>query len=440
MKSSDFAFANDIRAAIELQTPRTLAVFIRVCAGFLLLGAIWASFAELDEVTRGTARVIASRQTQVVQSLEGGLVQDLLVVEGELVKPGQVLMRIDDTAFSSQFGEVRERRAALIARIARLEQEAHWQGPTELALPPEIEAGHGAAAASERALFEARLRKLGQDLSILDEQLGQKQREHEELAAQTRRLSANKPLLDRELAITRRLFADRVVPEIEMLRLERQVADLAGQIAVNQASLSRADAAIREATARRAGAIIAFRSAAEEDMTKNRADLAVIEESIRAAQDRVQRAELRAPVRGIVNKLHVTTIGAVVQPGMVLIDIVPLDDSLLVESRIRPQDIGFLREGQDAVVKITAYDSAVFGSLKGKVERIGADTQADPEGESFYRVVVRTERNFIGIETGSLPILPGMVAQVEILTGRKSVMSYLLKPAKLLRDQALTER
>jgi len=440
VKSGDFAFANDIRAAIELQTPRTLALFIRVCAAFLLLAAIWASLAELDEVTRGIARVIPSRQTQVVQSLEGGLVQDLLVAEGDLVKPGQVLMRIDDTAFSSQFGEVRERRAALIARIARLEQEARWQGPAQLVLPPEIEASHGAAAASERALFEARLRKLGQDLSILDEQLGQKQREQEELAAQTRRLAANKPLLDRELAITRRLFSERVVPEIEMLRLERQVADLAGQIAVNQASLSRAEAAIREAGARRAGAVIAFRSAAEEDMTKARADLAVIEESIRAAQDRVQRAELRAPVRGIVNKIHVTTLGAVVQPGMVLIDIVPLDDSLLVEGQVRPQDIGFLRQGQEAVVKITAYDSAVFGSLKGKVERIGADTQSDQKGESYYRVVVRTDHNFIGNGTSSLPILPGMVAQLEILTGRKTVMSYILKPAKLLRDQALRER
>jgi adhesin transport system membrane fusion protein len=440
VKASDFAFANDVRAAIELETPRTLQVFVKVIGAFLLIAVIWAYFAMVEEVTRAVAKVVPSRQMQVVQSLEGGLVQEIGIREGDIVKAGQVLMRIDDTAFSSQFGEVRERRAALQARVARLELEARLEGPGTLTLPADLESEFPRAVAAERALLDARLRKHGQDLSILDQQIDQKLREREELGAQTRRLAANKPLLDRELAITKRLHGERVVPEIEMIRLERQVADLAGQIAVNQASLERADAAVREAQARRTGAVVAFRSAAEEDLTKARGDLAVIEETIRAAEDRVRRTELRAPVRGIVNKLHVTTIGAVVQPGMVLIDIVPLDDTLLVEGRVRPQDIGFVRPGQSAVVKITAYDSAVFGSLQGRVERISADTTSDQRGESFYRVMIRTDRNFIGQEAEPLPIIPGMVAQIEILTGQKSVLSYLLKPARLLRDEAFKER
>jgi adhesin transport system membrane fusion protein len=440
MKSSDFAFANDIRAAIDLQTPRTLIIFIRVVGIFLLIATIWAHFAILDEVTRGTAKVIPSRQMQIVQSLEGGLVQDLNGAEGDIVKGGQVLMRIDDTTFSSQFGEVRERRAALIARVARLEQEAKWTGPATVVLPADVERDFSRAAASERALFDARSRKLAQDLQILDAQLEQKVRERDEYSAQSRRLASNKPLLDRELAITRKMFSDRVVPEIEMIRLDRQVSDLAGQIGVNQANINRAEGAISEAQARRTGAIIAFRSAAEEDLTKSRGDLAVIEESIRAAEDRVRRTDLRAPVRGIINKIHVNTIGAVVQPGMVLIEIVPLDDTLLVEAQIRPQDIGFIRPGQNATVKITAYDSAAFGSLPGKVERISADTTVDQRGESFYRVIVRTDRNFLGKEAEPLPIIPGMIAQIEILTGQKSVLSYLLKPARLLRDEALKER
>lgn len=440
MKASDFGFANDIRAAIELETPRTLALFVQVVGAFLAIALVWAHFSVLDEVTRGVAKVIPSRQMQVVQSLEGGLVQDIAVAEGDMVGAGQVLMRIDDTTFSSQFGEVRERRAALQARVTRLEQEAKWSGATSLDLGADLERDFPHAAAAERALFEARLRKLSQDLSILDQQLSQKEREREELNAQGRRLSASKPLLERELTITKRLHGERVVPEIEMIRLERQFADLTGQISVNQASVNRADGAVREAQERRAGAVVAFRSAAEEDLTKSRADLAVIEESIRAAQDRVRRTELRAPVRGIVNKLHVNTIGAVVQPGMLLIDIVPLDDTLLVEGQIRPQDIGFLRVGQSASVKITAYDSAVFGSLQGRVERISADTTSDQRGESFYRVIVRTDRNVLGKEGGSLPIIPGMVAQIEILTGQKTVLSYLLKPARMLRDEALKER
>jgi adhesin transport system membrane fusion protein len=440
MRTSDFAFANDVRAAIELQTPRTLSLFVRVTAAFLLIGAVWAHFAVLDEVTRGTAKVIPSRQMQVVQSLEGGLVQAIEVREGDLVRAGQVLMRIDDTAFSSQFGEVKERRAALAARVARLEQEAKWDGQAALALPEGSEPEVARAGASERALFEARLRKLTQDLAILDEQIEQKARERDELGAQGKRLATNKPLLDRELAITRRLFSERVVPEIEMLRLDRQVADLAGQIAVNQVGFVRSEGAIREAQARRQGAIVAFRSTAEEDLTKSRSDLAVIEESIRAAQDRVRRTELRAPVRGIVNKIHVATLGAVVQPGMLLVDVVPLDDTLLVEGQVRPQDIGFIRQDQKAVVKITAYDSSAFGSLQGRVERISADTTVDQRGESFYRVIVRTEKNHLGKEAEPLPIIPGMVAQLEILTGQKSVLSYLLKPARLLRDEALRER
>ena len=204
--------------------------------------------------------------------------------------------------------------------------------------------------------------------------------------------------------------------------------------------LERAEGGIGEARARREAAILAFRANAEEDLAKTRADLAVLDETIRAAQDRVRRTELRAPVRGIVNKLNVTTIGAVVQPAATLIDIVPLDDALMVEAQVRPQDIGFIRPEQEAVVKITAYDSASFGSLKGRVERISADTSNDQRGDAYYRVFVRTDQNQLISEGKPLPIIPGMVAQIEILTGRKSVLAYLLKPARILRDQALRER
>jgi adhesin transport system membrane fusion protein len=437
VRPSDFAFANDLRAATELQAPRTLMLIIRASLAFLVVALVWAHFAIIDEVTRATARVIPSRQMQIVQSLEGGLIQELLVAEGQVVKPGDILMRIDDTVFGAQFGEARERRAALRARLARLDQEAKWAGPGALVLP---EGTDPAAAQAERALYEARIRKLLQDLEVLDQQAQQKGREKDELDAQARRLASSKPLLERELAITRRLYGDRVVPEIEMLRLERQVAELNGQIDVTRASLTRAEGAIREAQARREGAILAFRASAEEDLAKTRADLAVLDESLRAAEDRVRRTELRAPVRGIVNKVNVTTIGAVVQPAATLVEIVPLDDTLLVEARVRPQDIGFIRPKQEAVVKITAYDSALFGSIPGTVERVSADTTTDPRGEAFYRVVIQTDKNHLGTEANSLPILPGMIAQVEILTGRKSVLTYLLKPARLLRDEALRER
>jgi adhesin transport system membrane fusion protein len=402
-----------------------------------VVAVVWSHFAVLDEVTRATARVVASRQTQTVQSLEGGLVQEIMVREGQIVEANDVLMRIDDTMLGSQFGEARERRAALHARQQRLEREARWAKAGKLDF---AEGTEPAAAQAERALHDARQRRLMQDLAVLDQQVQQKRNEKTEMTAQASRLAASHPLLEREIGISRRLFAQRVVPEIEILRLERQFAELNGQIEVTRASLERADGAIREAQGRREAAVLAFRANAEEDLAKTRADLAVLDETIRAAQDRVRRTELRAPLRGIINKINVTTVGAVVQPAATLIDIVPLDDALLVEAQVRPQDIGFIRPELEAVVKITAYDSAIFGSLRGRVERISADTTNDQRGDAYYRVFIRTDQNQLLSEGKSLPIIPGMVSQVEILTGRKSVLAYLLKPAKILRDQALKER
>ena len=328
MRESDFTFANQVRAAAELRTPRTSRMLLAVVILLLVSGTTWAHFAILDEVKRGQGKVIPSRQMQVLQSLEGGLVEAIAVQEGDTVQKGQVLARIDNTKFSADLGEVRAKREA--------------------------------AANSLK-------------------------------------------LLSREVELTRRLYEQKVVPEIEMLRLQRQASDLAGQIAV-------------------------------------------FDQTIKSAEDRVRRAELRSPVYGIVNKINVTTVGAVVQPGANLMDIVPLDDTLLVEGRLRPQDIAFIRPGQDAVVKLTAYDSSVFGSLKGKVERISADTIIDDKSkagdkpESFYRVMVRTDKNYLGTQENPLPIIPGMVATVEVLTGKKSVLDYLIKPARMLADEAFRER
>lgn len=328
MRDSDFTFANQIRAAAELRTPRTSRMLLAAAVLLLVTGTTWAHFAILDEVKRGQGKVIPSRQMQVLQSLEGGLVEEIVVQEGDTVQKGQVLARIDNTKFSADLGEVKAKREA--------------------------------AANSLK-------------------------------------------LLSREVELTRKLYEQKVVPEIEMLRLQRQASDLTGQIAV-------------------------------------------FDETIKSAEDRVRRTELRSPVYGIINRINVTTVGAVVQPGANLMDIVPLDDTLLVEGRLRPQDIAFIRPGQDAVVKLTAYDSSVFGSLKGKVERISADTIIDDKSktgdkpESFYRVMVRTDKNYLGTQDNPLPIIPGMVATVEVLTGKKSVLDYLVKPARMLGDEAFRER
>lgn len=416
MRSSDFSFANDVRAAAELKTPRASLILLGTTVALMVVGIIWAHFAVLDEVKRGNARVIPSRQLQVVQSLEGGIVQDILVQEGDIVKQGQVLMRIDDTKFLADLGEVRERRFANAARVARLEAEV--KGLPKPTFPDKLTERAPQAVQTEQNVFDARAKKLAQDVDVLTQQ--------------ATRLSDSLKLLSREVQLTQNLYTQKVVPEIEMLRLQRQESDMRGQLAETQARISTAQAT--------------FRSQAEEDLAKSRADLAVLEETTKSAQDRVRRADLKSPVNGIINKLNVTTVGAVVQPGANLMDIVPLDDSLLVEGRIRPQDIAFIRPQQNAVVKITAYDSSVYGSLKGKVERISADSIVDDKseqrgekGESFYRVIVRTDKNHLGTAEHPLPIIPGMVATVEVQTGEKSVLDYMMKPARMLRDEALRE-
>lgn len=414
--STDFAFANDIRAAAKLRTPRTSRMLLATSLALLFCFLTWAHFAVLEEVKRGNGKVVPTRQMQVVQTLEGGIVGEILIQEGATVQQGQSLMRIDDTKFAAEFGEIRERRAAMAARVARLEAEA--RGREQVTFPDQLDTVVPSAVAAETSVFKMRAQKIAQDIDVLNQQVT--------------RLSGTLKLLDRELALTRKLYEQKVVPEIEMLRLDRQATEMRGQLA--------------EAQSKIASTLGSFRSQADEDLAKSKGDLAVLDENIKSAQDRVRRTDLKSPVHGIVNKLNVTTVGAVVQPGANVMDIVPLDDTLLVEGRIRPQDIAFIRPGQDAVVKISAYDSSVYGSLKGKVERISADTivdekeRAPDKQETFYRVMVRTEKNHLGTEAKPLPIIPGMVTTVEILTGEKSVLDYLVKPARTLRDEALRER
>ena len=319
MRQSDLAFFNDVRAASELRTPRMSRLLLLSSLALMAAGLTWAHFAELDEVKRGNGRVVPSRQTQVLQSLEGGIVREILVHEGAIVKQGEVLMKIDDTRFAAELGEVRERRAANTARVARLEAEV--QGRSHPEFTEDLVAIAPQAVETERNVFDARQKKLERDVDVL--------------AQQQMRIAETLRLVSRQVELTRELYIKKIVPEIEMLQLDQKAAETKGQLAEAQSRIDNIKAA--------------FRSQAEEDLAKSRGDLAVLDQTIKSARDRVRRAELRAPVNGIVNKLNVTTVGAVVPPGGNMMDIVPLDDTLLVEGRIRPQDIAFIRPQQDAI-------------------------------------------------------------------------------------------
>ncbi|MCB9947623.1 MAG: HlyD family type I secretion periplasmic adaptor subunit [Rhodospirillaceae bacterium] len=403
-------------------------------------GAIfWADHATLDEVTRGDGRVIPSSQIQIVQSLEGGIVKDILVSEGELVDAGQVLMRIDDTSVSSSLGELQVQRGHLTAVIARLTAEA--EGAETFTVPEEVFSRTPQIVEQERELFEDRQRELNNEIRILEQQLEQRRRELTDLQLQETSVAQSLGLAQQQLGIIWPLVQTGVVPRTEALDLQRDVNDLQGELDQARNGIPRAEASIAEAESRIEDARLSFRSEARAELNQRRADLLVIEESMRAAQDRVVRTDIRSPVKGIVNTVNVTTIGGVFQPGQHLFEIVPIEDSLLVEARVRPSDVAFLRPDLDAMVKISAYDFAIYGGLPGHIERISADTIVDEAtGESFYRVIVRTDQNYLGTDDHPLPIIPGMVATVDILTGHKTVLDYLLKPIERGSAEALRER
>lgn len=437
MRSSDWDYANDIRVTLQTRPPRFATNVVLIGLLLVIIGLIWAYFAELEEVTRGDGRVVPSRQIQVVQASEKGIVKEILAEEGDIVEQGQILIRIDDTDFSSQLGEIRQKRWGMLARTTRLSAETTG---ADLVFPQSLQESVPGLVAEETKVYQTKKTRLENELAVLRSQAAQREQEYEELLAKQRKLVAVIEIMKRELEINEALYKRRVLPEIEFLRLKRQLSESEGELDVTKASVARTEAAREEAEERFRNARSTFLAEAQQELATARGELAIVQESIKAAADRVRRTDLVAPVRGIVNKLGVTTIGAVVQPGAAIVDIVPLDDTLLIEARIRPQDVAFLSPGQKATVKITAYDYSVYGGLDGKLERISADTTEDDKGNRFFRISVRTDKSFLGGESNPLPIIPGMVASVDILTGQKSVLDYLLKPIKKVRDEALRER
>lgn len=438
MKSDDFAFANDVRAALEERAPRSAWIILGATLTLFAAALIWASWAVIEQSTTADGRVIPSRQLQVVQSLEGGVVRAIDVAEGDIVEPGQRLIEIDDTTLAARLGELHQRRNSLRATRSRLEAELAGAGAFDP--DPALRKAAPDAVRAEQQVFRARATELESAMEVVRQRLVQKEHEVDELAARETQLSTTIVPIQRELDLTRDLTKRGIVPEIELLRLERQFSETDGELSVIRAARPRAMSAVEEARGELAARRAAFRAEAQTERARTVADLAVIDEQIKAATDRVTRTALRAPVRGVVNRVNVTTIGGVVQPGQALVEIVPLDDTLLIEARVRPKDVAFIHPGQPASVRLTAYDYRLYGGLEGRVERIGADTVADPSGETFYRVVVRTDQTHITDGQEKLPIIPGMVATVDIQGGERTVLDYILKPIGTIRQEALRER
>ena len=416
--------------------PQSARTIVRGAVVVVLLLIVWASFAKVEEVTRGEGKVIPSRQLQVVQSLDGGVVSEILVQEGQVVEPGQLLLRIDETRATSGVRESAAQGFALRARQARLRALAEGTAFR----PPAMRAGDAEEqriVQEEQRLYESRLSELRTLLAINEQQKQQRQQEFFEV--QARRASAERQLelAQQELAKTKPLLATGAVSEVDILRLERDITRSRGEVEQAGAQIARVRAAIGEAERKVQETEITFRNEARRDLADTMGKLNALTEGAVALADRVDKAQVKSPVRGRVQRLLANTVGGVVQPGKDIVEIVPLDDRLVVEARVQPKDIAFIHPGQDATVKFTAYDFSVYGGLQAKVENISPDTVVDERGNAYYLVRVRTtEAGF----SEQLPVIPGMTAEVDVLTGKKTVMSYLLKPVLKAKAYALRER
>ncbi len=431
-KLQDFVAEADY--AILRQEPIRARALLRALLWITGIFLVWASFAHVDEVTRGEGKVIPYSQIQVLQSLDGGIVSELLVREGNVVQKDQELIRIDQTRFLSSVKESRAQYLSMLAKAARLRALAEG---SPFVPPEETVKEDPATAEEERRLYEARKSELDATVSIARQQLAQRQQELVELRAKQVQASNAYDLTAKELAATKPLLASGAVSDVEILRLERDVSRFRGERDMASAQIARVSAAIAESTRKVQEVELAFRNEARKEMNETLAKLNSLSEGSVGLSDKVARSVIRSPVKGTVKRLMVNTVGGVVQPGKDVIEIVPLEDNLLLEARVQPKDIAFLRPGLKATVKFSAYDFVVYGGLEGTLENIGADTVLDEKGNAFYTVKVRTNKSSLG---EGMPIMPGMVAEVDILTGEKSVLSYLLKPVLRAKSRALSER
>lgn len=429
---------NEVNKALLDDAPRVVRVTLWAILVFFIAMILWASLASIDEVTRGEGRAIPSSRLQKVQNLEGGIVAEVFVHEGEVVKAGAPLLRLDDTQFRSNAGETDADRLALQARIQRL--TAQLNDATTLTLAPEIVQQAPDIASGEMELFTSVNKRIQSELAGLNEQLVQKKQELLDFQGKVSQYRRSLGLQQQEVSMSEPLVAKGAISKVEVLRLRRGVVETQGQLDSVLLAIPRAQAAIKEIESKVSETRGRYRSEALGQLNEARTDLSKIEASGKAITDRVNRTLVTSPVRGVVQQLLVNTIGGVIQPGNDLVEIVPLDDKLLVEAKIRPQDIAFLRPGQEATVKFTAYDYTIYGGLKGTLEQISPDTVTDKDGKSFYIIRLRTDKNHLGTDEKPLLIIPGMVASVDIITGKKTVMAYLLKPILRAKAEAFRER
>jgi adhesin transport system membrane fusion protein len=432
----DVAYMQSLSAAVVQRSPKYLVVTIAIIAIFVVIALVWMGWAEIDVVVRGSGKVIPARHVQIIQSLEGGIVSEILVREGDQVESYQPVIKISDIAFSSSFEENRLRYYELLAKSARLKPEAHGG---EFESNEKVAAVFPELLESEKSLFESNRNQLKETLSIYEEQISQQQSALEEALSKQRQLRRQLELLQQELKIKKPLVERRIISEVDYLQVQQREAEAEGELEGVNLSIPRIRSKVVEAKNKLEQARLEFRNKAKLELNEVTAELSRIAETQAALEDRVSRTTIRSPVKGVVQRLYANTIGGVITPGGQIMDIVPREDALLIEVRIKPADIAYINVGQEARLKFTAYDFAIHGSLKGIVSFVSADTVTDDEGVSYYVARVRPEKRYLGVRANPMAIKVGMTSETDIITDKKTILEYLLKPIHRGLERALRE-
>jgi adhesin transport system membrane fusion protein len=454
ISKEDVDMADDVYGAILTQTPTVHRLTIWSLAGLFGCFIIWAYFAELDRVTRGEGKIIPSSQVQIIQSLDGGILQELYVKEGMQVSKGQIIARIDDTRFRSDMAQQTQEVDALRANIIRLRTELSsvlvadvpkWQQQvkiekTELKFPEDLIKNSPKLIARNQDEYNTRLNNIENQVAIQGQQIKQREQEIKELTSKISTLENSLALLNSELELTIPLARKNIVPQVELLKLQRTVNDTNGELNALRLLKPKVRSSFEEAVLKRREAVFKYRTDARSVLNELQSSLSRLNEAQVSAQDKVSKALIVSPVVGTIKMIHINTLGGVVKPGEVLLEIVPSEDKLLVEAKIIPKDIAFIYVGLKAMVKISAYDFTRYGGLEGVVEHISADTTQDKDGNSFYIIRVRTNESSMQSKTNQeMPIIPGMMTSVDVIISKRTVLEYILNPLLRAKELALRE-
>jgi len=433
----DYEFMHSLSAAVLMSTPKALrtVLFFWVVAIFIFF--IWAYFAQIDEIARGNGEIIPSGENQMIQNLEGGIVEDILVKEGQSVKKGQILIKINNEKSKSSFSSNSIKADSLEAKIIRLRAEAAGK---KFIVDPEIKKRIPTYIENEKSLYMTNLQQLNSRLNSLREKLKQKKQELSEAQTNLAHLKESSRMIAREVKMTKPMVLKGVRSKIDFLKLQREANEIEGKYFTTKKSVPRLRSAIKEVKSTINETTLEFQSDAKEKLNETIAQYQGLRANSTALEDQVFRTVVRSPMNGIVQNLFVHTIGGVIRPGENIMEIVPSDETLLVEVKIKPSDIAFIYYGQKAIVKFSAYDFSIYGGLDGEVVVISPDTIKDEKGNVFYTVRIKTDKNSLERHGKKLKIIPGMTVTVDIITGQKSVLDYILKPILKTKQYTFTER